>query len=55
MKLDWFVARSAFRENDSEAILGLVESQFNIEIDRQYEIKLLPDGWMGRGCYLYRL
>lgn len=45
MKLDWFVARSAFRENDHEAVIALVERQFNVEIDRQREIKLLPHGW----------
>lgn len=45
MKLDWFVARYAFSENDSEAILGLVERHFNVKLDRQYEVKFLPHGW----------
>lgn len=45
MKLDWFVARCAFREGDPEAILSLVERHFDTKIDRQHEIKLLPHGW----------
>lgn len=45
MKLEWFAALSAFRESDPEAILALVERQFDIEIGRQYEIKLMPHGW----------
>jgi len=45
VKLDWFAARSALRESNPEAILILVERQFDTEIDRQYEIKLVPHGW----------
>lgn len=45
MKLDWFAASSAFRENDPDAILSLVERHFDTEIDRQYETKFLPHAW----------